>query len=121
MDTTKDTKLGGWQSTFSRRTFLTGAAALAGGRARDAPRIVASRAVVAGLVRGGGECVRHSLAAQQPSQKQRGGDVAAAVENDRQTRRLDRPRALRPGREQGEGIRSEIEAGHQHDGGPDRA
>ena len=26
---TKDTKLGGWQSTFSRRTFLTGAAALA--------------------------------------------------------------------------------------------
>src|SRR4030095_9108035 len=29
MDTTKDAKLGGWQSTFSRRTFLTGAAALA--------------------------------------------------------------------------------------------
>ena len=26
---TKDTKLGGWQSTVSRRTFLTGAAALA--------------------------------------------------------------------------------------------
>ena len=29
MATTKDTKLGAWQSTFSRRTFLTGAAALA--------------------------------------------------------------------------------------------
>jgi 6-phosphogluconolactonase len=29
METTKDTKLGGWQSTFSRRTFLKSAAALA--------------------------------------------------------------------------------------------
>jgi 6-phosphogluconolactonase len=29
METTKDTKLGGWQSTFSRRTFLKGAAAFA--------------------------------------------------------------------------------------------
>jgi 6-phosphogluconolactonase (cycloisomerase 2 family) len=28
METTKDTRLGGWQSTFSRRTFLTAAAAL---------------------------------------------------------------------------------------------
>ena len=36
MDTTKDTKLGGWQSTFPRRTFLTGAAALAG--AASAPK-----------------------------------------------------------------------------------
>ena len=29
METTKDTRLGGWQSPFSRRTFLKGAAALA--------------------------------------------------------------------------------------------
>src|SRR4030095_15400055 len=29
MERTKDTKLGGWQGTFSRRTFLTSAAALA--------------------------------------------------------------------------------------------
>jgi 6-phosphogluconolactonase len=36
MDTTKDAKLGGWQSTFSRRTFLTGAAALAA--AASAPK-----------------------------------------------------------------------------------
>src|SRR6476660_7926381 len=33
---TKDTKLGGWQSTFTRRTFLTGAAALAA--AASAPK-----------------------------------------------------------------------------------
>ena len=38
METTKDTKLGGWQSTFSRRTFLTGAAALAA--AARAPKAV---------------------------------------------------------------------------------
>jgi 6-phosphogluconolactonase len=37
MDTTKDTKLGGWQSAFSRRTFLKSAAALAAAAsARDA-------------------------------------------------------------------------------------
>ena len=36
MQTTKDTRLGGWQSTFSRRTFLTGAAALAA--AASAPK-----------------------------------------------------------------------------------
>jgi 6-phosphogluconolactonase (cycloisomerase 2 family) len=36
MGTTKGTKLGGWQSTFSRRTFLTGAAALAA--AASAPK-----------------------------------------------------------------------------------
>jgi 6-phosphogluconolactonase (cycloisomerase 2 family) len=36
MGTTKRTKLGGWQSTFSRRTFLTGAAALAA--AASAPK-----------------------------------------------------------------------------------
>jgi 6-phosphogluconolactonase (cycloisomerase 2 family) len=36
VETTKGTKLGGWQSTFSRRTFLTGAAALAA--AASAPK-----------------------------------------------------------------------------------
>jgi len=36
MGTTKGTKLGAWQSTFSRRTFLTGAAALAA--AASAPK-----------------------------------------------------------------------------------
>jgi 6-phosphogluconolactonase len=36
MERTKDTKLGGWQGTFSRRTFLTSAAALAA--AASAPK-----------------------------------------------------------------------------------
>jgi 6-phosphogluconolactonase len=39
METTKDTKLGGWQSSFSRRTFLKSAAALAA--AASAPKAFA--------------------------------------------------------------------------------